>query len=817
MGRALNDRTDDTAFAATPLAILFAGSGAAALALETAWARLGSQLFGASHEIVATLLAAFMLGLAIGSAIASRWQRSPTGSLQGYAGAEFIVAACAFASPYVFDGVGAMVVGRSTLVRVIACVVILLPPTIAMGVTLPLLTSATVADRRGIRRGVGTLYAANLLGGVLGAAGAGFVFLPLLGTRNTIRLAAALATVVGFTAFQHSLRTPAGASPPAKERSAPDVAPPPPPSSPWALPLLAVLGFVSFAAQVAWNRLFANLLGSSAYTFATVTSVTVLALGAGGLSARRSVLPDRVWTTVSRRALIVAIGAHLGLLVAHVAPYYLARAAIAPGTLRVLRPAIVACVVAIPAWQIGAAFPLLASCVPARVPGGAAGRANVAATVGNIAGALAVGFWWLPRWGVERTVDACAIAALLVACAASARGGFDSARRTAIVASIAVLLASVMQPRWDRVAQAAGTFRVASYRAITERFDAPCGPERRLSRGRVLFHREGALGTVVVLGHAGGEDCSLYSLRVNGKAEGSLFVGAPLRSRVPLGARWMSAGDLPTQTMAGVLPGLAVEPHGRALVVGWGTGLTVRALLTTAPREVIVAEIEPAVVDAAQLFDERTLHDPRVRLMREDGRIVLAATPAGSLDAIVSHPSNPWVTGAASLFSREYFTLARSRLRARGAMLAWVQLYETDREAVRSLVATFVTVFPDTHAFVLRESRDLLLIGRATDGVRAHATWLDELRDRAREVAADPMVVAAVGDLSAWLTRTPSVGGGRLARWAAGAVRNTDDNGWIEYRVASTMLSGRAQSVDRVIAGLVDVGGGYPGVNFLTF
>jgi spermidine synthase len=208
-------------------------------------------------------------------------------------------------------------------------------------------------------------------------------------------------------------------------------------------------------------------------------------------------------------------------------------------------------------------------------------------------------------------------------------------------------------------------------------------------------------------------------------------------------------------------------------------------------------ELEPSVYEAARLFDAGALDDPRVERRVDDARTALRREPAGSLDVVASHPSNPWVSGAGALFSREYFQLARSRLRAGGRMLAWVQLYETDREAVRTLVATFLESFPESHAFrPSASSRDLLLLGFRDAGA---------LRERfPTALSAEALGAlrrAGVTNLDGVLALRVA-GPAALARWSRGAWVSTDDNGALEYRVAAGLRRGAEATPEAVLGGL---------------
>jgi hypothetical protein len=356
----------------------------------------------------------------------------------------------------------------------------------------------------------------------------------------------------------------------------------------------------------------------------------------------------------------------------------------------------------------------------------------------------------------------------------------------------------LLHPAWNAIGLSAGSYRVHGYRAARD--DCAGAP---FGENRLLFFRDGPVGTVSVLGHAGGPTCSLYSLRVNGKAEGSVFVAAPLGDRVPddRGLE-LPLGDVPSEVLAGLLPAVVGPTPSRALVVGWGTGLSVRALLAGGAQRIDAAELEPAVLEGAALFDARSLRDPRVTIVVDDARMVLRRSPPSTFDVVVSHPSNPWVVGASALFSREYFALVRDRLRDGGRLLTWIQLYEMDAESARSLVATFLEAFPQSQAFrVSPTASDVFLVGvrapalpsreaqRAALGARLDAGALAELRSAGLD-GADALDATQIADAAA------------LALYARGAPINTDDGATLEYRIARHVLEGTSDDAATILRGL---------------
>ncbi len=787
---------------------LFIASGIVALGCEAAWFRALGLLFGASLPATGALLAAFMAGLALGSELAARRADGLRRPLLAYALAEALVGLWALGAPALYARLPAAAAGTGPAGRLAFAFALLALPTTAMGATLPLLAAAVVPDRAGLRQGIARLYSVNLGGAVVGVLLGGYVLLPRLGLAGTSRALGALGLAVALAAAVVALRGTSGQG----AAGALGVVT----ADPLAVALAAGVGSVSFALQVCWNRALALLLGSSAYTFALVAAVVLASLGLGGASAARSRDGAREdnrdgaredyregpWPVIARRCLALGITAYLGTLVIHAAPFFLAWSVTRAGHPAAVRAVVVVLVVGAPSWQVGALFPALAARYPAPGVGHAAGRALAATTLGNMAGALGAAFVAVPRWGLQATLGGASVAAVVLACAAAARAGGQRFRATALAGALGYLAVAVLHPAWDRASLSAGTYRAALYR---ERFHARgtgCDPGRRFTTRRVLYYREGAVGTVLVLGFPGGPGCSLYSLRIDGKAEGSVFVAAPLGDRVTPSSPVLPVGDLPTEVLAGWLPGMAGAVPRPALLVGWGAGISARGLLDAGALSVTAVELEPAVLAAARVFDAGALTDPRVTLVVDDARVVLRRVAPGSLDVIASHPSNPWVVGAASLFSREYFTLARERLRPGGRMLAWVQLYETDREAVRSLVATFVEAFPDAQAFQPAEgARDLLLLGIRGTGETTPDALRATLSARLDATAAAALARAGIAGVDALMARRLA-GGAALARWSHGATVTTEDNAWLEYRVADHLRTGFSEPVADVLRGL---------------
>jgi spermidine synthase len=294
-------------------------------------------------------------------------------------------------------------------------------------------------------------------------------------------------------------------------------------------------------------------------------------------------------------------------------------------------------------------------------------------------------------------------------------------------------------------------------------------------------------------------------LRVNGKAEGSVFTNQPLGDRVPEDeSRWLPLGDLPSEILAGLLPAVTGPKPARAMLVGWGTGISARSLLEGGAAHVDAAELEPAVLEAAARFDD-ILVSPRVSLVIDDARMLLRRAAPGAYDAIVSHPSNPWVVGASALFSREYFALVRDRLAEGGRALTWIQLYEMDAESARSLVATFLEAFPDTHAFRASPgASDIFLVGIKSPAPGSAGALDGVIASRLDDAGLAQLRLAGIGPDVEALRAIHLAGPAALARYAAGAPVNTDDRASLEYRIADHVLGGTGDDARVIASGLDD-------------
>lgn len=683
------------------LSLLFFASGCAALIYETSWFHLVQLVVGASSISVGVLLCSFMGGMALGSAWLPRLFPASAHPLHIIAALEagigLLGVLIPFALPLVQQAyVSAVGYGYGgILLRALVCVVILTPPTMLMGATLPVIARWFETTPGGASR-TGLIYTANIAGGAAGTVLAGFY---LLRVHDTV-IAGAVAVTINFLvaaaawAFaNHPTLVPAteAPAPEAPAPAAPNPLAPKAPQAPLAPIYLAAAlsGFTALGAEVVWTRQLSLLFGATVYTFSLILAVFLSGLGAGSLAgaylARRTSTPAVLLGRI-QILLAAAIGGGAWMIV-NALPlwqptvHYLPWVRMTPAyafTFDALRCA-AAMLPATLLW--GASFPLALAAAGGQGLAHHVSRINALNTTGSLAGVLTLTLFGIPHLGSHTSQQ------LLVAVAA--------------MTGVIVL--------WSVPAQRRITpFAAAAAAALLAVAIVPAVPGQLIAYGRsvnswdsierFLYLAEGATASVAVTEHVGGT----RQFHIAGKVEASdLDV------------------DMRLERMLGHVPALVHPRPKSVLIVGVGAGVTAGALSIHPDIErIVVCEIEPMVPASARAyFGEQNHHvfdDPRVELIFDDARHFLQTTTE-TFDIITSDPIHPWVRGAATLYSLEYLQLVRAHLNPGGVVTQWIPLYETDTRSVKSEIATFAQVFPDTTLWnpdMLEEGYDLVALGR---------------------------------------------------------------------------------------------------------
>lgn len=672
----------------TFLLLAFFISGAASLIFEVIWTRILLLSIGATAVAVGTVLGAFMAGMAIGSFLAgrpffSRWNPVLTyGLLEGW------IALYGLATPFLLR----ITAAASPAAQFGFALIVILPATIAMGASLPVLSRAFAAGKKRQAAEVGRLYAINTIGAFAGPLLAVFWLFPAFGLSRALYIAAG-ANFLVFAGIMIGRKlyppveipeTPrAEKSPPKLERS-----------HRLLLIAMALSGATAMVYEVAWARTLSIVYGSSIYGV-SIMLATYLAGIAGG-SAIASLVLRRKGKTA---ALIVpayllagsAVSAFLSLLIARGLPFLFINLynSLPDRNLTLfITQFVVSLLLMLPATLcLGAMLPAAVSASSSN-SGVEIGRhvsgLYTANLIGSAAGPVIAAGLLIGNFGIEFSVRGAALAALSAAALLILHGRkVRLAMAPAGVLIGAMLFILIIDPGGEPVPKGFGFYTEPH---AYDEYDT-AGMRELVSVHRLLYYRDGPTATVCV------QQIDRFTLlKINGKTDAS-----------------NGAGDINTQLLLGHLPLMAADAK-RVAIIGLGSGMTVGGVLSHNVEEVDVFEIEPAVVEASHFFDNLNgtpLDNPRVQLILGDARSQLLRREE-QYDLIVSEPSNPWITGVSNLFTRDFFSLAASRLKEDGILSQWFHLYGMSGESTRSLIATFRSVFPHTLVF---KDRDLVLLG----------------------------------------------------------------------------------------------------------
>ncbi len=814
------------------LAALFALSGCASLMDQVVWLRFLSLSFGNTTYAAATLLAVFLGGLALGAVVFGRFADRLRRPLTAFALVEIAVALIALASPYGFGLIDAAYVHLYRAVgsqpalfaagRALLAAAILLPPTVLMGGTLPLILRAAVSARQvpagGPRRGPDAVgrasalfYAVNTLGATAGVALAGIFTIRLFGLTATLILAAGLDLIAGLGCVLLSRPlAPAGGGEPESgaapgEEAEPDTesllpkprsprptapapgstpAPIPAPAPSFAagdgilgrralLALFFAMGATSLAYEVVWTRALVFYLGSSVYAYSLMLLAMLFGIGLGSLLAAP-------WADRLRSPLLALAWAEAGIglwalaqvpLFARLNGSFVAVAeALEPASfagVSLVQLVALAPLLLPPTLLMGASFPLAvraASRGAARL-GGDVGAVYGANTVGAVAGSLGAGFALIPWLGSQGALIAigAANAALAAGIALAPRlGGAGEVGRPAARGHL----------RWAWLAPPAVILAAAPL-LPPDTVVLAAGMFRHDRPEDLLYFDEDASASVTVRRLRDPDGEPYLSLELNG-----------------VNVAGTSADNFAVQKLQGHLPMLLLPERSGARVahVGLGSGATAHAVSLHPVGEIRVIEISPAVPRAADRWFRElnggVLGDPRVGIEINDGRNFLLATEE-RFDAILSDSIHPRYAGNGSLYSLEYFHLLRRRLEPNGTVSMWLPTYSLTPANYAMILAAFADAFPNAAVWYEPSALNSFTVVTAGTGGRP---WYRATLDAA---FADPEVAPELASLGitgpADLLACQLLSGADLRDWLADVPPHQDDLPAVEYESGSLL------------------------------
>jgi len=756
------------------LLLLFVGSGCAALIYEIVWLQLLQLVIGSSAISLGVLLGTFMGGMCIGSLLLARFVSGDHHPLRVYAYLELGIGALGLlilfglpvlSSAYTSLGTTGVV---GLLLRGIAAAICLLPPTLLMGATLPAISRWVKSTPEGMSW-LGFFYGGNIAGGVLGCLVAGFYLLRVHDMAIATYVAVALNVIVAVIALALARVTLYEPEPAARIRGPRDkIKGPEEPSSAgsWAIyTAIGLSGFTALGSEVLWTRTLSLLFGGTAYTFSLILAVFLFGLGIG--SSIGSALAARVerprlalgWCQM----LLCAAMAWTSYMLTDSLPFWPINPSISTSPWFNFQVDFVRALWAMLPGAIlwGASFPLALASVaggrrdPARLVGSVYAANTLGAIGGAVGGSLLLTIWLGTQRSQQALIVVSAVAALLTLDAALVES--DTKKRRMQFAGT-LLLAAAMA---GAVLLARTVHGVPPILVAYGRYAAT-----RVGDADIIYMGEGWNASVAVSRLSNG----VLNYHNAGKVQAS-----------------SEPQDMRLQRMLGHLTTLIPRDPKNALVIGCGAGVTAGAVsIDPAVQKLTIAEIEPLVPSVVSKYFSNhnfsVVTNPKTRIHIDDARHYLMTTEE-TFDAITSDPLDPWVKGAAMLYSREFFETVKKRLNPDGVVTLFVQLYESNTEAVKSEVATFLEAFPNGMIFGNTnngQGYDMVLLGQ----VEPTVINLDEIQQKLGRPEYQPIAqsLAEVGMTSVVdLFATFAGNRNQLQPWLADATINRDRNLRLQY------------------------------------
>ena len=740
------------------LLLLFIGSGCAALIYEVVWFQLLQLSIGSSAVSLGVLLGIFMGGMCLGSLLLPRYIDPKQHPLRVYAYLELGIGLCGlivlFAVPVVGDIYTKIAgTGQANLfLRALVAALMLLPPTLLMGATLPAIARWVEATPQGVAW-LGYFYGGNLAGAVVGAMVAGYYLLRVYDMAITTFVAVALNVFVAALALAIASRTKEAVAVP--EASAPTV-PTLIPGARLVYISIALSGLTALGAQVVWTRMLSLIFGATTYTFSLILAVFLTGLGIGsslGAAIAKGSSNPRIalgWTQVGLCAALAwaaySTGASLPFWPINpsisTSPVYTFQLDLMRGIWVMLPGAIL--------W--GMSFPLALASVAARGqdPGRLVGGVYAANTLGAIIGSLVTGLILVATIGTQMTqqvlIGLAALSGLLML-----MPGEGEVRRPLGSTPVVVITVALVAGLLARAVPPLPGILVAYGRYAAT----------WVGQNEIVFVDEGITASVAVSRTPNG----VLNYHNAGKVQAS-----------------SEPQDMRLQRMLGHITTLVPKNPARVLVIGCGAGVTAGAVsIDPAVKRQTIAEIEPLVPRVVSThFAEHNfdvVRNPKVNVHLDDARHYLLTTDE-KFDAITSDPLDPWVKGAATLYTREFFEVVKQHLNPGGVVTLFVQLYESSEAAAKSEIATFLEAFPDGAVFantINGQGYDLVLFGQLGGGKINVDEVQKRLSDPANSAVAESL--RQVGINSA-IELFATYGGSKrdMENWLRDAQINTDRN-----------------------------------------
>lgn len=697
------------------MAIVFALSGFSGLVYEVVFAKKLSLIFGSTAMASATVLSVYMGGMALGSWIGGKLGEKSNDPILLYVGCELGIGFICFFSPSIFEAIQHGYISLTENIHptspirlvyqyALGCIG-LLPPTVLMGITLPVLVR--VFGDRGETFGpvVSLLYGANTVGAAMGALVTGYILLPVLGVFHTNQLAVALnllAALGGYRfwkSYKNDSRTlfpPATCESDTSNRKFE-------PHINELVTLGIILGFggcLTFALETIYVHLLAIVAGNSAYAFSLMLFTFLLGLGSGAAMIRK-LIQKNFPTTLLLIAFEIGLAASvlIGLFAWNELPAYFASFEFSPvvlgfGAREFIRGLVCFLVMVPSALFIGAIYPAAMELIGTFSGSSirAMGKAAAINTLGNIAGAILGGFILIPFMGSYRALQSIAATAFLLGLLAWFVFEFRQ-KRTWMLGATALFVNLLL--------------------VLPNNFDL-----NRLSSGANVYFREQNYGEVIdhIESMDGGLTTVAQQWLPDGKRKLTLLTNGKFQGDDG------SQHEMLAQTGFALCPLLHTTKRERALVIGYGVGVSARTIVDAAFRQVDLVDLSKDIIDMADKYFSHVNHQVtkrhHVSTYITDGRHFLL-TNQHRYDLISMEITSIWFAGAGNLYNREFYKLIKSRLNQGGVFQQWIQLHHLYPSDIVTALTTLRCEFPHVWLYFVGSQGVLV-------ATQDHLPWTDD-------------------------------------------------------------------------------------------
>lgn len=691
------------------LYLIFALSGFSGLIYESIWSHYLKLFLGHAAYAQALVLINFMGGMALGAWLAAKYVNRIVNLFIAYALVEGVIGLFGLGFHVVFQGLvdfsyTAVFPAMDSATSIqsykwLLSTILILPQSILLGMTFPLMSNGLCRffpNSPGNR--IAMLYFCNSIGAAIGVLVAGFYLIAKVGLPGTIMAAAILnillaIAVYGMGKLHVGMRVKRSDQPSviaATQKTVMGLL-----SWPQLLLIAAfITGMSSFIYEIAWMRMLAMVLGSTTHAFELMLSAFITGLALGGwcihkhLDKLKNLLHVAGWVHIAMGLLalatiplyyyifnlmsffVTALGHNeQGYLLFNLASHFIVLLVMLPAT-----------------FCAGMTLPLFTVLLIKKQYGERSiGHIYASNTLGGIVGVVFAVFIGMPHLGLQgalltgTSLDILLGIALLVLAGGSLR--LRPVMPISFISIVLVLGIGLFSP-FDLKRMASSVFRYGKV-SVSEQTS-------------LLSHYDGSTASVSVL-----RTGDTIAISTNGKSDGSISMNEDYRSV-----------DEDTMILTAALP-LSLHPQAKSVAnIGFGTGLSTHTLLLSDTIESVeTIEIEPAMVAGARFFEgknDNAFSDPRSHIYIEDAKTYFHAHNK-SYDIITSEPSNPWVSGVASLFTDEFYQMIKRYLNDGGIFVQWVQTYDSNIELILSSLVAISKNFADYQIYTTNEY-DLIII-----------------------------------------------------------------------------------------------------------